>query len=108
MEIAVVSVTDTIEMKPNRPGTDHAPGLVIVFDGRQCGCRLPARGSSINLVRPDGTQLSAPLLDVKEHGDGRSFFLPGWSKRDVPIGTIASWLMPVVRSRSSELEPART
>ena len=107
MDIPVVSIQETIELKANRPGSDHAPGLVILFDGRQCEFKLPLAGSTINLIRPDGTQLAAELGEVKSHGDGRSFFLPGLNKDDVPVGSIASWTVSVTRSVSSARQPTR-
>jgi hypothetical protein len=95
MASAVVSVKDAFEIKPNVPGSSHAPGLVVIFDGRQCGFELPPVGSTIELLRPDGTSCTAVVSEMKEHGDGRSFFFDGVRRDDAPVGTILSW--PVKR-----------
>jgi len=107
MEIQVVAVKETIELVADRPGTNHPPGLVIVFDGRQCSFKLPVTDTIITLIRPDGTQLAARLTEVKSHGEGRSFFLPGLVKHDAPVGSIASWMTPAGIPAQTELEPVR-
>lgn len=91
MEQAVVSVVDSFEIKPNTPGSQHAPGLVVIFDGRQCAFQLPGVGSAVDLLRPDGVARQAVVGEVKEHGEGRSFFFQGLKCDDAPIGTIVSW-----------------
>lgn len=91
MSNVLVAVTDAFEIKPNRPGSDHAPGLVVIFDGRQCAFRLPPMGSRVMLLRPDGTVASAQITEGKEHGYGRSFFFDGLHDADAPVGTIIIW-----------------
>lgn len=98
MDLAEVAVTDAFEIKANRPGSEHEPGLVVIFDGRQCGFCLPALGSSVSVLRPDGTRGAARVTESKEHGDGRSFFFPGLTKSDAPIGTILSWQLAPARA----------
>jgi hypothetical protein len=88
----VVSVMDAFEIKPHTAGSEHAPGLVIVFDGRQCSFDLPAIGQIVELLRPDGSNIDAPVGEIKEHGEGRSFFFAGLQREDAPIGTVISWL----------------
>ena len=91
IETAVVAVTDAFAIRPNMPGSDHEPGLIVVFDGRQCGFSLPELGTSVELLRPEGTTFKCAVTEMKEHGDGRSFFFPGLKHEDAPIGTIISW-----------------
>lgn len=98
MELLVVSVQDAFEIKPNRPGSNHAPGLVVIFDGRQCGFHLPPLGSAIDLIRPDGSSGRATVQEIKEHGDGRSFFFPSMHRDDAPVGTVLYWSPPAVAS----------
>jgi hypothetical protein len=98
-DVAVVSVTDSFEIKPNTAGSQHAPGVVIIFDGRQCGFQLPPVGSKINLLRPDGSRLIAILGESKEHGDGRSFFIAGARREDAPIGTVVSWAISLSQGK---------
>jgi hypothetical protein len=90
MDIAV-SVKDSFEIRPGMVGTGHAPGAVVIFDGRQCSFRLPPVGAVVTLLRPDGSAISASVTEQKEHGDGRSFFFGNLRKQDVPVGTIISW-----------------
>lgn len=97
MSNAVVAVTDAFEIKAGRPDSDHAPGLVVVFDGRQCAFRLPSVGSRVMLLRPDGSCASASLAETKDHGDGRSFFFAGLHKADAPVGSILEWAAAEVR-----------
>ncbi|MGA2500439.1 MAG: hypothetical protein ABSH20_22065 [Tepidisphaeraceae bacterium] len=91
MELHVVSVKDAFDIKAGQPGSSHDPGLVVVFDGRQCGFDLPPLGARIDLLRPDGTTVGATIGEMKEHGDGRSFFLGGLTRNDAPVGTILYW-----------------
>jgi len=91
MDTAVVSVKDSFEVKANTPGSDHAPGLVVVFDGRQCRFEMPPLGAEVELLRPDGIVRKAVVQEQKEHGDGRSFFFAGLRLDDAPIGTVLSW-----------------
>lgn len=91
MDVTVVSVKDAFEIKANTPGSSHAPGLVVIFDGRQCGFRVPGIGSVVELLRPDGTVQRATVGEIKEHGDGRSFFFEGMKRDEAPVGTIVFW-----------------
>jgi len=89
--ITVVSVVDAFEIQAHTPGSKHAPGLDVVFDGRQCRYQLPRIGKEIELLRPDGSTSEAQVEEIKEHGDGRSFFFLALHKSDAPIGTVMSW-----------------
>ncbi len=99
MDLRVVSVKDAFELKANRPYSDHEPGLVVVFDGRQCGFDLPQVGEVIDLMRPDGSTIKAAFTETKIHGEGRSFFFPGMVKEQAPIGTVMYWTAAVPASR---------
>jgi hypothetical protein len=104
-EIARVSVIDAFEIKTKTPGSRHKPGLVIVFDGRQCSFRLPPVGSVVELLRLDGSRKNATIAESKQHGDGRSFFFAAAKRADAPIGTIVSWRISLAqgqRKRASE------
>jgi hypothetical protein len=94
--VIIVSVVDSFEIKVNTPGSDHAPGVVVVFDGRQCAFLLPTIGSRVELLRPDGSTRRTTVDEIKEHGDGRSFFFAGLTRADAPIGTIVTWSDPSV------------
>jgi hypothetical protein len=89
--IIIVAVKDAFEIKSNVSGSVHAPGLVVVFDGRQCGYHLPSLGGVVELLRPDGSTSEASVAEIKEHGEGRSFFFGGLKQNDAPIGTVMSW-----------------
>jgi hypothetical protein len=91
MDDAIVAVKDAFEIKAGTAGSNHAPGLVVIFDGRQCGFKLPPLGATVNLLRPDGASQDAVVEEVKEHGEGRSFFLRGLTLAEAPVGTIVSW-----------------
>jgi hypothetical protein len=101
MENVAVSVTDAFDIKANTPGSNHEPGLVVIFDGRQCRFRLPAIGTSVDLLLPDGQSRSALVAEIKEHGDGRSFFFAALTRADAPVGTILSWPVPAGRQARS-------
>lgn len=87
----LASVIDAFEIKPGTPGSRHAPGLVVVIDGRQCAFRLPRLGATVELLRPDGTKLRVVVSEMKEHGDGRTPFFAGATKATAPIGTVIAW-----------------
>jgi hypothetical protein len=101
MQESLASVKDAFEIKAGTAGSNHEAGLVIIFDGRQCGFNLPPRGSRVSLLRPDGASREAVVEEMKEHGDGRSFFFRALTKADAPIGTIVSW------TAAGEIHPAR-
>jgi hypothetical protein len=69
----------------------------VIFDGRQCGFELPSIGAIVEFIRPDGETGRATLAEIKEHGDGRSFFFVGLHRDDVPIGSILSWAARAAR-----------
>jgi hypothetical protein len=89
--MTIAAVKDAFELRANTVGSEHAPGLVVVFDGRQCGYHLPPIGGVVELLRPDGSSGEAIVGEIKEHGDGRSFFFGGLHQDDAPIGTVMSW-----------------
>lgn len=101
---AVVSVKDAFEIKPNVPGSSHSPGLVVIFDGRQCRFHLPPLGSTVDLLRPDGTLRQAVVAEMKEHGEGRSFFFESLTRSDAPIGTVICWPTQPAGSASRSTE----
>jgi len=86
-----VAILDAFEIRPNTVGSNHEPGVVLVFDGRQCNFNLPALGSQVQLRRPDGSTINAQVVEIKEHGEGRSLFFAGLTRAEAPIGTVASW-----------------
>lgn len=92
LDLHAVAVKDAFAIRPGMPGTDHAPGLIIIIDGRQCGFDLPAMGATVDFVRPDGVSGRAVVEEMKEHGDGRSFFFGSLSKDDIPIGSVVYWM----------------
>jgi hypothetical protein len=86
-----VFIKDAFEMKSNMPGSRHAPGLVVVFDGGNPRGPIPAVGCVVDVQRPDGHSFSVSVEEVKSHGSGRSFFLAGLHRIDLPIGSTISW-----------------
>jgi hypothetical protein len=84
-------VKDTIEIR-GRVASDYgAPGLVVVFDLPRLA-EEPRRGDVVVLLRPDGWLRSMRAGETQEHGGaGRSLFLEGISKDQVPIGTRITW-----------------
>jgi hypothetical protein len=101
MDSVAVSVTDAFDIKPNTPGSNHEPGLVVIFDGRQCAFRLPALGTLIELLLPNGQSRTVAVSEIKEHGDGRSFFFAALTRADAPLGTILSWSVPASKESRS-------
>jgi hypothetical protein len=90
-DLHAVAVKDAFPIRPGLVGSDHDPGLVIIIDGRQCGFDLPSVGDVVDFVRPDGVGGRAEVAEMKEHGDGRSFFFRGLGKDDIPIGSVVYW-----------------
>jgi len=86
-----VRITDSFEIRPGMPGTDHEPGLVIVFDGSDCAQQVPGPGLQVRLAEPGGRVVEATVTEVKRHGRGVSFFLPRLTRADVPVGSEVSW-----------------
>jgi hypothetical protein len=84
-------VKETIEVC-GRVAQDYgAVGLVVVFDLPRTG-EEPRRGDVVVLIRPDGWLRSMRAGETQENGgSGRSLFLEGMSKDQVPIGTRLSW-----------------
>lgn len=90
-DLHVVAVKDAFPIRPGLIGSEHPPGLVILFDGRQCGFDLPTVGEAVEFVRPDGVSGAAVVAEMKEHGDGRSMFFRDLDKDDIPIGSVVYW-----------------
>ena len=86
-----VSVVDSFDIRANTPGSHHAPGLVVMIDGRQCGFQLPTLGDRVEFRRPDGVVTIGQIEEIKEHGEGRSFFISTLTRADAPIGSVMSW-----------------
>ena len=83
-------VKDAFEVN-GRVAQDYgASGLVIVFELS----RPPElhRGDVVTLMRADGSVRSVRAGETKEHGGlGRSVFLEGILKEEVPVGTRITW-----------------
>jgi len=86
-----VVVKDNFEVKGRVAAEYGATGVVVVFD-LPAQAAEPRRGMSIVLIRPDGWLRTSRVGDTREHGGcGRSFFLEGLTKQDVPVGTRLRW-----------------
>ena len=86
-----VVVKDSIEVRGQVAEEYGATGVVVVFELPMLGAE-PQAGMSVVIVRPDGWLRAARVGEVQEHGgSGRSFFLSGMTREDVPIGTRLRW-----------------
>jgi hypothetical protein len=86
-----VTVKESFDVK-DRVARDYgATGVVVVYELPADAAEL-ARGASVLLVRADGWVRACRIGEVREHGgSGRSFFLEGLGKQDVPVGTRLRW-----------------
>jgi hypothetical protein len=84
-------VMDTIELK-GRVAIEHGEQGVVVIFAQPPGMPEPRPGDPIMIVRPDGWMFRSVIREAKEHGpDGRSVFMRGLTKSDVPIGAHLYW-----------------
>ncbi|MBV8780554.1 MAG: hypothetical protein JO353_04090 [Phycisphaerae bacterium] len=103
-------VMDSFDIKGGTAAAYGATGVVAVF-ALNPGALEPRKGDSVVLVRPDRWFRIIRIGEVKEHGGlGRSFFLEGMTKQDVPIGTRLNWeaAPSAVDGLTSVLQPAAT
>jgi hypothetical protein len=86
-----VTVCDSFEIKGRVALEYGAQGIVAVFSV-EAADELPIPGEPLLIVRPDGWMRRATIGEVKQHGpDGRSCFIKGLSRQDVPIGSRLRW-----------------
>ncbi|HWE40031.1 MAG TPA: hypothetical protein VG406_26000 [Isosphaeraceae bacterium] len=83
---ASVRVIDTIEIKASLP-VDHAPGLVVILEDYRPSDLPGFVGRTVRLRDDSGRTTRARIEDVRDHGATVSFFFPGLSTADVPVGS---------------------
>jgi hypothetical protein len=87
-----VTVRDAFEIKGRVALEYGASGVVAVFAFEQDSDESPQAGTPMLIVRPDGWMLRTVMGEVKEHGPkGRSCFIKGLTKNDIPIGSRIRW-----------------
>lgn len=86
-----VQVTDSFEIKGRVALEYGASGVVAVF-GLEDTSDPPEPGKPVLIVRPDGWIRRAVMGEIKEHGpNGRSCFLSGLTRSDVPANSHLRW-----------------
>jgi hypothetical protein len=65
-------------------------GVVVIFSPFY-GEEPPMPGDRVLVVRPDGWIRTSLIGEVKLTPDAPGFFLSGFDKRDVPVGTRLWW-----------------
>ncbi len=84
-------VKDSFEITNRLAAPSYPPGLVVVLDWQGNDDTLPVVGDQIEFLRQDGGRYLGTLGEIKCHGAGRSFYLAGAKRHDVPIGSAVSW-----------------
>ena len=83
---AGVEIIDTIEMKESLR-IAHAPGVVAVLDSFPSADPQAFVGRGVRPRTPAGRELAAQVDAVRDHGNTISFFFPGLTKADIPVGS---------------------
>lgn len=85
-----VVIADSIEIKSDRPGSEHAAGLVVVFPFGPTDA-APSQGCVVEIHTPSERFFELLIDEAKEHGSARSFFFRDLHKSDVPLGSRIVW-----------------
>jgi hypothetical protein len=83
---AGIKIIDTIEMKESLR-LAHAPGVVVVLDSFPSADPQAFVGRGVRLLTPSGGELAVQVDAVRDHGTTISFFFPGLTKGDIPVGS---------------------
>ena len=86
-----VLVTDSFEVKGRVALEYGAAGIVAAFV-LEDSSDPPEAGKPVLIVRPDGWMRRTVMGEIKRHGEkGRSCFLSGLTKTDVPVNSHLRW-----------------
>lgn len=93
----IATVHDRFEIKSDRVGISHEPGLVIVIDRSRCST-VPDVGTMLGIATAGGF-VQRQIIETKTHGpSGISFFLTGLTTADVSIGASIEWQEEAARA----------
>jgi hypothetical protein len=87
-----VKIFDSFEFKSQMAGTNHRPGLVVLFDAGGLPAQIPGVGVVVSIRRPDGSIFEAAVDEAKKHGTAAcSYFFAGLHGQDAPRGSQITW-----------------